>query len=348
MKNITDIKKLVRPNIQKLKAYSSARSEFTQKANIYLDANENPFDNGVNRYPDPLQNELKKMISKYKGQPVEKIFLGNGSDEVLDVIVRTFCEPGQDDIIINPPTYGMYSVIAAVNNINVKEVFLQKNFCINEKEILEAAGEHTKMLILCSPNNPTGNVVELEKIEFLLQYFPGLVLVDEAYIDFSPEHSAVSLLDNYPNLIVTQTLSKAWAMAGLRIGMAFAHPGLVQIFNKVKPPYNISTVSQEKALQILSDTRKFKENLKRIEQQKVILTAFLKSLDNVTEVIPSDANFVSARFKNAGEVYQKLIEKGIVVRNRSNQPLCENCLRITVGTEEEMAVLIETLKNLKL
>jgi len=346
MTKIADIQKLIRPNIQRLKAYSSARSEFTQKASIYLDANENPFNNGVNRYPDPLQIALKEELAKQKSQPVANLFLGNGSDEVLDVIMRTFCEPEKDNIIINPPTYGMYSVIADINNVAIKEVFLQKNFCINEKEILNNVDEQTKMVILCSPNNPTGKAIELDKITFLLQHFPGMVVVDEAYIDFCPDKSALSLLDQYPNLMVTQTLSKAWGMAGLRIGMAFAHPQLISVLNKVKPPYNISKLSQEKALQILSDDKTFKQNIESIKEQKEVLINFLNHSPLVTEVIPSDANFVSARFKNAAEVYQKLVAEGIVVRNRSNQPLCDNCLRITVGTEAEIAALIKTLKNL--
>ncbi len=345
-KDISSLLHLVRPNIRRLEAYRSARSEFDLPAEIFLDANENPFDNGVNRYPDPLQRKLKEVLAGYKNQPVERFFLGNGSDEVLDVIVRTFCEPGKDQIIISPPTYGMYGVIASVNDVGIKEVQLREDFTPDVNGILETAGDRTKLLILTSPNNPTGNTIPRETIIQLLENFPGIVVVDEAYIDFCPDKSVVSLLDNYPNLIVTQTLSKAWGMAGLRIGMALAHPVLVEIFNKVKPPYNIGSLAQEKAIELLADRQRFAKNREAIRREREKLTAFLQSLGMVEEVFPSEANFVSARFRNADEVYRELLNHGIVVRNRSRQPLCRNCLRITVGTEKEMRRLRNALSRM--
>ena len=338
------ITNLIRKNILKLKAYSSARNEFTKKADIFLDANENPYNNEINRYPDPLQKSLKKQISEIKSIDSENILLGNGSDEVLDIIIRTFCEPAEDNIIICQPTYGMYKVLADVNNVKIKEVLLNSDFSLNTKAIAENVDKNTKIIILCSPNNPTGNSVSTENLEFLLSDLNCIVLVDEAYIDFSNKKSALQLLDKYPNLIVSQTLSKAYGMAGIRIGMAFADKTIIDIFNKVKPPYNINTLSQEKALNTLLQDNSYNEKLNNILQQKDILIEALNKNKYVEKVFSSDANFVLARFCDAKKAYNFLIDNGIVVRYRSNQVLCENCLRITVGTESENKILIKKLK----
>ena len=338
---------LLRDNIKKLQAYSSARDECTEQAEVYLDANENPYNNGINRYPDPYQNELKERVSELKSIPKEKIFFGNGSDEVLDLVFRTFCEPGKDNVIICPPTYAMYKVLADINNIEVKEIKLNNDFSLNTNRIISVVDENTKLIILCSPNNPTGSSINKSDLELLLSNLNYIVLVDEAYIDFSDKGSAFDLIDKYPNLIICQTLSKAWGMAGIRIGMAFTSTEIVEILNKVKPPYNINTLSQQKALEGLKNKSLYFNILNMIHTQKILLTRKLKEFYNVEKVYPSDANFLLVKFTNSKSVFEKLQKKGIIVRDRSKLVLCENCLRITVGTEKENNKLIKNLKEIE-
>ena len=338
---------LLRDNIKKLQAYSSARNEFTEQAEVYLDANENPFNNGINRYPDPYQNKLKERVAELKNTAKEKIFFGNGSDEVLDLTFRTFCEPGKDNVIICPPTYTMYKVLADINNIEVKEVILNNDFSLNTNKIISVVDENTKLLILCSPNNPTGNSIKKSDLELLLSKLNCIVLVDEAYFDFSDKKSAIDLIDKYPNLIICQTLSKAWGMAGIRIGMAFTSTKIVKILNKVKPPYNINTLSQQKAFEGLRNKSLYFDILSMILKQKKLLIRKLKEFNNVEKVYPSDANFLLVKFTNSKSVFKKLQKNGIIVRDRSKQVLCENCLRITVGTEKENNKLITKLKEIE-
>ncbi len=337
---------LLRDNIKKLQPYSSARDEFTEQAEVYLDANENPFNNGINRYPDPYQNKLKEKVSELKNIAKEKIFFGNGSDEVLDLTIRTFCEPGRDNVIICPPTYAMYKVLADINNIEVKEAILNNDFSLNTNKIISVVNKNTKLLILCSPNNPTGSSINKSDLELLLSKLNCIVLVDEAYIDFSDKESALNLIDKYSNLIISQTLSKAWGMAGIRIGMAFASTKIVEILNKVKPPYNINTLSQQKALEGLRNKSLYLDILNMILTQKKLLIRKLKKFNTVKKVYPSDANFLLVKFTNSKFVYKQLKKKGIIVRDRSKQVLCENCLRITVGTEKENNKLIKNLKEI--
>ena len=337
---------LLRDNIKKLQPYSSARDEFTEQAEVYLDANENPFNNGINRYPDPYQNKLKEKVSELKNIAKEKIFFGNGSDEVLDLTIRTFCEPGRDNVIICPPTYAMYKVLADINNIEVKEAILNNDFSLNTNKIISVVNKNTKLLILCSPNNPTGSSINKSDLELLLSKLNCIVLFDEAYIDFSDKVSALNLIDKYSNLIISQTLSKAWGMAGIRIGMAFASTKIVEILNKVKPPYNINTLSQQKALEGLRNKSLYLDILNMILTQKKLLIRKLKKFNTVKKVYPSDANFLLVKFTNSKFVYKQLKKKGIIVRDRSKQVLCENCLRITVGTEKENNKLIKNLKEI--
>lgn len=344
---IFELNNIIRKNISKLTAYSSAREDFTDLAEVFLDANENPYNNSINRYPDPFQKSLKQQMSAIKKVEVDQLFLGNGSDEVLDIAIRVFCEPTQDNIIICPPTYGMYKVLADINNIETKEVLLSTDYSINTNTILETTDENTKMVILCSPNNPTGNSIPSSEIELLLNKLNSIILVDEAYIDFSEKESAIKLIDKYSNLIVSQTLSKAYGMAGLRIGIAFAQQNTIDVFNKVKPPYNINILSQEKALENLLQEGFYQEKLLRIFQQKEILIKTLQKNKLVEKVYPSDANFLLVRFNDAKRVYNFLAKQGIVVRDRSTQPLCENCLRITIGTEQENDILIKELDKFK-
>ena len=336
---------LIRINIKNLQPYSSARDEYKEQAEVYLDANENPFNNGINRYPDPYQNKLKERVSELKKIAKEKIFLGNGSDEVLDLTFRTFCEPGKDNVIICPPTYGMYKVLAEVNNIKVSEATLNNDFSMNTNKIISAADKNTKLLILCSPNNPTGSSINKSYLELLLSELNCIILVDEAYIDFSKKESALDLLDKYPNLIVCQTLSKARGMAGIRIGMAFTSTEIVNVLNKVKPPYNINTLSQQKACEKLNNDSYYKRNLNIILTQKENLIQKLKGFNIVEKVYPSDANFLLVKFTDSKSVFEKLQKKGIIVRDRSKQILCENCLRITVGTKKENNKFIKSLKE---
>ena len=341
-----EIANLVRPNIRKLVPYSSARSEFKGKAEIFLDANENPFETGLNRYPDPLQWKLKAAISKLKGVPAEQIFLGNGSDEAIDLVVRIFCEPRQDHILILPPTYGMYQVSADIADVDIRSVSLTPDFQPDVEAILAAADAHSKILFICSPNNPTGNDVELERIRSLCAQFRGIVVVDEAYIDFSKQASCTSLLAEFPNLIVMQTFSKAWGMAGIRLGMAFASTEIIQLFNKVKPPYNINQLTQQIALEALETSYDdYKQLLSTLLSERERLVQGLRELPFVEKVFPSDANFMLIKMDDPNRTYQYLVEEGIIVRNRNTVHLCAGSLRITVGRPEENDALLTALKK---
>jgi histidinol-phosphate aminotransferase len=342
--NSFNINNLVRENIRKLKPYQSAREEFKDDNSILLDANENPYENGYNRYPDPLQRELKDEIANQKGLSTENIFLGNGSDEIIDLLIRAFCEPGKDSILINTPTYGMYKVCANINNVKVNEVELDNNFQIKVKKILKF--DNVKIIFICSPNNPTGNIFNRNSIITLLEDFNGLIVVDEAYIDFSDEPSFQNELSKYQNLIILQTFSKARAMAGIRLGMAFTNPEIVKVLNKIKYPYNVSLPSQQAALNAMQENRLAitKEN---ILKQKKQLVNELNQLDFVLHIWSSVANFLLVKFKNHSELFKYLKDQKIIVRDRSNEPNCGGCLRITVGTTEENSLLVETLRKYK-
>ena len=346
MKAITmNLQKLVRQNILRLKPYSSARSEFKGQADVFLDANENPNDTGVNRYPDPLQWQVKEGLSKIKNVPVENIFLGNGSDEVIDLLIRIFCRPGVDHIITLPPTYGMYKVSADICDVEVKEVLLDQNFQPRVDQILEVANEFSKILFLCSPNNPTGNNIMLSKMKALIENFQGIVVVDEAYIDFSTQKSVSNWLEEYPNLVVSQTFSKAWGLAGIRMGIALANEPIIALLNKVKPPYNINQLSQNAALTAMQNKKQMKEWVQEIFAERLKLKIALEEFKIVSKVFPSDANFLLARVENPDKLYDYLVGKGIIVRNRSRVPLCEGCLRFTIGTADENRKLIQEIEN---
>ena len=340
---------LVRENIKKLKPYSSARSEFRGNAEVFLDANENsygsPLDENFNRYPDPLQWKLKQEISKIKGVPPQNIFIGNGSDEVIDIAFRIFCEPGKDNVIICPPTYGMYKVCANINDVEAKEVLLTKDFQLDVEGVLAAIDSHTKLLFICSPNNPTGNNFNRLDIEFLLNNFPGIVLIDEAYINFSRQKPFLQELTEYENLIVMHTLSKAWGLAALRLGLGFASEVLIDLFNKVKPPYNINGSSQQLGIKALEQINEVNENIKNTVAQRSFLAQELKQFDFIKIIYPSDSNFILVKVIDADKLYQYLLLQGIIVRNRSNEPLCDNCIRITVGTQSENKKLLNALKK---
>ena len=344
-----EIDQLVRPGIRELKPYSSARDEYSGEGGsmIFLDANENPFDTGVNRYPDPHQRKLKEQISILRGVDTEKILIGNGSDEVLDLLFRVFCEPRQDAVITLPPTYGMYKVLADVNTVTHIEVPLTSSFQPDVEEILRQSGDHTKILFLCSPNNPTGNLLDRRLVLQLLERFPGLVVIDEAYIDFAEDAGYVPLLDAFPRLVITQTLSKAYGLAGIRVGICLAHPSVINYLKRVKPPYNVNELSQRTALEALKKTRRTEGMIRELKNERNKLREDLSRIPLVEEMFPSDANFILARVDNAKLRYGQLIKKGIVVRDRSGQLHCENTLRFTVGTPEENARLIQTLRELE-
>ena len=343
-----DLQKLVRSHIADLRPYSSARDEFdsVEREVVYLDANENPFDNGVNRYPDPQQRKLKEVISSRKGVAANQLLLGNGSDEVLDLIFRVFCIPNQDKIIVIPPTYGMYKVLANINCITLDEVPLNDDFQLVIKDIMNQVSTQTKAIFLCSPNNPSGNSFRREDIITLLQSFTGLVVIDEAYIDFSTQKSLVSDLSSYPNLIITQTLSKAYGLAGIRLGICIASEEIIDILNKIKPPYNINSLTQKRAISALADWDTTQGQITQLIAERKGLFAQLEKISFVEKVYPSDANFLLVRVDDANKRYTQLIENDIVVRNRSNQVGCENCLRFSVGTPQENRILIETLNRL--
>ncbi len=347
MKNF-DLKKLVRETVKDLKPYSSARDEYVSDGSemIFLDANENPFENGVNRYPDPQQRSLKTLLANQRQVAEENILLGNGSDEVLDLIFRAFCEPNQDNIITLPPTYGMYKVLSSINAVENREVLLTTDFEPDVLAILNTVDEKSKAIFVCSPNNPTANAFSQELIQQLLESFNGLVIIDEAYIDFSENESWVSRLGDYPNLIVTQTLSKAYGMAGIRLGVCYASKEIISILNKIKPPYNVNQLTQDRALDRVVASKLVKTEVERILKERDLLVEALKGLSFVSTIYPSDANFVLVKVDNANQRYQELLEANVVVRNRSNQPLCENTLRFTVGTSEENKKLIAILKEI--
>lgn len=344
-----DIENLVRENIKKLKPYSSARSEYRGNAEVFMDANENAYGSPVvesfNRYPDPLQWQLKQQISKIKGIPPQNIFVGNGSDEVIDLAFRIFCEPKKDNVIVCPPTYGMYKVCANINDVEVREVLLTENFQLDAPGILSSVDENSKLLFICSPNNPTGNDLDRLDVESLLNNFPGMVIIDEAYINFSMQKSFIRELTEYENLIVMQTLSKAWGLAGLRLGLAFASEKLIDLLNKVKPPYNINHASQAIAIKALENIQQVNENIRNIVQQRNWVHDELQQFKFVQIIYSSDTNFILVKVDDANKLYQYLLMNRIIVRNRSKEPLCENCIRITIGTEEENRKLINALKN---
>ena len=345
-----DLNSLVRANVRNLKPYSSARDEFKTDGSakmVFLDANENPNENGLNRYPDPQQRELKKRLSEIKNVPTEQILLGNGSDEVLDLIYRAFCEPGKDNVITLPPTYGMYKVLADINNVENREVLLNHEFQPDVTAILGKVDDHTKLIFICSPNNPSGNLMSRGSVERILQEFNGLVIIDEAYIDFAEEESWSLQLSKYPNLIVTQTFSKALAHAAIRLGILFASEEIIQILNKIKPPYNVNELTQQKALEVLNNEQEINSEVIDIKVNKESLIKELLEINFVSRIYKSDANFLLIQVDNANKRYDDFLQKGIVLRNRSNQPLCENCLRITIGTQSENDQLIKTFKELE-
>lgn len=348
MKNF-NIKNLVRPNVAKLQPYSSARDEFkaTGSEMVFLDANENPFQTDVNRYPDPQQRSLKSELAKLKSVESENILLGNGSDEVLDLLYRAFCEPGKDNVITLPPTYGMYKVLANINNIENREIQLSKDFEPNVTEILKSIDRNTKMIFLCSPNNPTGNSFAGDKILELLESFDGLIIIDEAYIDFSSEESWISKLNNFPNLVITQTLSKAYGMAGIRLGICYASEEIIQVLNKIKPPYNVNALTQERALNRVLDADKVNTEISDLLKQRYVLYKALLEVGFIEKIYPSDSNFTLVKVDDATKRYNQLLEKGIVIRNRTTQALCKNTLRFTVGTVEENEKLIDVLKSIE-
>jgi len=343
-----NIQDLIRPTIKALKPYSSARDEFQGNSDdmVFLDANENPFENGVNRYPDPQQRTLKSLLSKIKGVPQQSILLGNGSDEVLDLIYRTFCEPNQDNIITLPPTYGMYSVLANINAIEIKSVQLDADFQPKVEDILNVANSNSKLLFLCSPNNPTGNSFEVKSIERLIDEFKGIVVIDEAYIDFSNKESWTSRLNKFSNLIITQTLSKAYGMAGIRLGICYASEEIISVLNRIKPPYNVNILTQQKAISQLEQQGLTQNQVTNILKERDLLITKLESIDYISKIYPSDANFVLVEVDDANKRYDQLINNGIVIRNRTTQPGCENCLRFTIGTPKENRTLIDTLKSI--
>ena len=343
-----NIQDLIRPTIKALKPYSSARDEFQGVTDnmVFLDANENPYENGVNRYPDPHQRHLKTILSEIKGVSTKNILLGNGSDEVLDLIFRAFCEPHQDNIVILPPTYGMYEVLANLNAIGIKAVNLDDTFQPKVDAILNVADANSKLLFICSPNNPSGNSFDAKAIETLVSEFKGIVVIDEAYIDFSNEASWISKLDMYPNLIVTQTLSKAYAMAGIRLGICYASAEIITVLNTIKPPYNINELTQKKAIELLNIKDLAKNQIQDILKERSLMISQLESVSFISKIYPSDANFVLVKVDDATKRYNQLIEKGIVIRNRTTQPGCENTLRLTVGTPQENKILIDTLKSI--
>jgi len=343
------IKSLIRANVLKLMPYSSARDEFKDfdEDMIFLDANENPFASDVNRYPDPQQRDVKALLAAQKGVTASAILLGNGSDEVLDLLFRAFCEPKIDNIITLPPTYGMYNVLAGINAVENREVLLNSNFEPNVSEILKIQDKNSKLLFLCSPNNPTGNTFSEENILQLLNEFNGLVVIDEAYIDFSETESWLNRLKEFKNLVITQTLSKAYGMAGIRLGICYASDEIIAVLNKIKPPYNVNELTQQRAFERLVNIEDVLEELDLILSEKERLSKALLQVEVIEKTYPSEANFILVKVDDAAKRYTELLKKGIVVRNRSNQPLCENTLRLTIGTTEENEQLIEALMTLK-
>ncbi|NLI35788.1 MAG: histidinol-phosphate transaminase [Bacteroidales bacterium] len=343
------LRELTRPNIWNLKPYSCARNEYDGvDASVFLDANENPYNNPINRYPDPLQKELKERIAAYKDVSPEQIFLGNGSDEAIDLVYRAFCEPGIDNVVAIDPTYGMYQVAADINNVEYRKVLLDSNYQFSAQHLLDAADDRTKMIFICSPNNPTGNEMDGREILKLIEQFDGIVILDEAYNDFSLRPSMLASLSDYSNLIVLQTFSKAWAGAAIRLGMAFASPEIIEILTKIKYPYNVNLLTQQKALEILDRKEEQKEWVASILKERENLADALLQLPVVEKIYPTDANFFLVKVIDADRIYKYLVAKGIIVRNRNTVSLCGNCLRITVGTPAENQTLVGALKVFQL
>lgn len=342
------LKELTRPNVWALKPYSSARDEYSGvEASVFLDANENPYNTPNNRYPDPLQRELKALIAPLKGVKEENIFLGNGSDEAIDLIFRAFCRPGIDNVVAIDPTYGMYQVCAEVNDVEYRKMLLDVYYQFKASSLLSAIDENTKAMFICSPNNPTGNSLCRKEIESLLKKFDGLVVVDEAYIDFSSSESLLKDLEQYPNLIVLQTFSKAWGCAAIRLGMAFASPEIIAIFNKIKYPYNVNRLTQEEAINVLHKPEQIKEWVNTLlEERTRVMEEFVK-LPCCVRIFPTDANFFLAKVYEATQIYDYLVSEGIIVRNRTNVALCNDCLRITIGTKEENDALLDALRKVE-
>lgn len=345
-----DLNSLLRPHIAKLQPYTSARDEYTGKEGVFLDANENPFgsitDRDFNRYPDPYQSSLKDEIAKIKAVRSSQIFLGNGSDEAIDLLYRAFCNPGKDNVILLPPTYGMYEVSANINDVEIRKVPLTVDFQLQPEKIINAADDNSKILFICSPNNPSANKVTRKDVLFLLEKFKGLVVVDEAYIDFSDEPSFTTELENFPNLLVMQTFSKAWGLASLRLGMAFASEEIIRILNKIKPPYNISGLTQETVLAAIANKSKVDTMIREILEEREFLRSELEKFPFVQKIHPSHANFLLVKVPHASQVYDDLIREKVIVRNRAKVLLCEDCLRITVGTREENEKFLEALKKI--
>lgn len=341
-----NLEKLVRPNIWALKAYSSARDEFKGEASVYLDANENPLNGPYNRYPDPLQWKLKEKVAKVKGIVPEKIFFGNGSDEPIDLVIRIFCEPALDNIVAIDPTYGMYQVCADVNNVEYRKVLLNEDFSLDADRLLASVDTYTKLIFLCSPNNPTGNLLQVSEVEKIVKNFEGIVVLDEAYIDFASGATWLSRLSDYPNLIILQTFSKAWGLAAVRLGMAFASPEIIRLFNKVKYPYNVNQLTQEFVLKELEQEERKQKWVESLLLGREYLMQQLKTLSEVLEIYPTDANFVLVKVTDANGIYAKLADSGVIVRNRNSVTLCDNCLRITVGKKEENEELIESWRGI--
>ncbi len=341
-----NLNKLLRKNIQTLKPYSSARDEYTGKAMVYLDANENPFNQPYNRYPDPLQREVKEKISVIKNIAANQIFLGNGSDEPIDLLIRAFCEPGVDNIVTIDPTYGMYQVAADISGVELCKVSLNKNFDLDTAKIIAKTNINSKLIFLCSPNNPTGNSLNKEAILNIVKSFKGIVIIDEAYIDFAPEKSLLPQLNSFENLVILQTFSKAWGVAGIRLGMAFASPEIINILNKIKYPYNINILTQQKAMELLSKKEEVKSWVNQIITERKKMAELLGKFPFVLKIYPSDTNFLLVKMHDANGIYNYLVDEGIIVRDRSKVHLCENSLRITIGTSNENEILINALKQL--
>lgn len=340
---------LLRDNIRKLVPYSSARDEFKGEASVLLDANENafgsPLDHAYNRYPDPLQHKVKEKLASIKGLPTENIFLGNGSDEAIDILYRAFCRPGIDNVVLVPPTYGMYEVSANINDVTIRKVNLTIDYQLDLDGIAEALDSHTKMIFICSPNNPTGNSINRQDIETILTNFKGIVVIDEAYINFSKHRSFTQELAEFPNLVILQTLSKAWGLAALRLGMAFASKEIIQVFNKIKPPYNINQATQDLVLGALENVDTVNAWIKETVAERELLAQKLQQLSQVEHITPSDANFILVKLAEPRTLYTFLVERGIIVRDRSKVELCEGCLRITVGRSGENEQLVEAIKQ---
>lgn len=341
-----DLQQLVRENIWNLKAYSSARDEFKGEASVYLDANENPLSEQYNRYPDPLQWKLKEKVAKLKGVNPEHLFFGNGSDEPIDIVIRVFCEPRVDNIVAIDPTYGMYQVCADINDVEYRKVLLNDDFTLDAQRVLERVDGNTKLIFLCSPNNPTGNILNREEIEKILAAFGGIVILDEAYIDFSAKDTWINDLAKYPNLVVLQTFSKAWGLAAVRLGMAFASPEIIKLFNKVKYPYNVNQLTQEFVSKEVEEYARKNEWVESILKGREYLEQELAKLAYVQQLYPSDANFILVKVDDANKVYQELVAKGVIIRNRNSVSLCAGCVRITVGTDEENKALLEAMRNI--